>query len=285
MKTAVFRAFVPAAALAFLCIGCNEPIQSLTQDDYTIGQIILVDEPANFSSTGTVPSWCYGGSPEVEINPIPWTTGNGGHKGVGEGIDLNTSSIKTQLRFYGSTSGHQALFGTFNILKGAATFNTWIYWRGAGLETPPSTMYADDHSQVIFGIAGTAGNFRVSINDDKYTSGSPNLGKGNADGLLAQINVGTTQIPAVSTTPLPKNSWHMVTGTLSGTELTLYLDGVQIAVTSCTNKMPDINPGMFRMGSANWGPPSLNAIIDDASWWEGVALSPIAIKQLYDDTK
>jgi hypothetical protein len=279
MKTAVFRAFVPAAALAFLCIGCNEPIQAILQDDYTVGRIILVDEPANFSPTGTVPSWCYGKIPEVEISPVPWITGH-----TGQGINLGNGTLRTQLRFYGSTSGHQALLSWDS---GAVTFNTWIYWKGAGTADGEGTPNSDDHSQVIFGIFGTGGNFRVSINDDKDIVAGSNhsYSQGNVTGLLAQVNFGTTYVPAKSATPLPQNSWHMVTATLSGTELTLYLDGIQIAVTSCTTKMTDLNLGGFRMGSSNWAPPTLNAVIDDASWWRGVALSPAAIKQLYDDTK
>jgi hypothetical protein len=283
MKTAVFKALAPAAALALLCAGCNEPIQAVVQDDYTEGQIILVDEAAAFGPTAAVPGWCYGGNPEAEVSPVPWTTSSGGHKG--EGIDLDATKVKPQLRFYGATSGHQIILSPL-WGSGAITVNTWIYWRGAGLETP-GTNYADDHGQVIFGICGTLGNFRVSINDDKAYSNAGYTGKGNASGLLAQvaINANNVFIPAASTTPLPKNSWHMVTATLSGTDLALYLDGNQIAAASCSTKMTDLNLGMFRMGSAAWGPPSLNAVIDDASWWPGVALSAEAIKKLYDDTK
>jgi hypothetical protein len=230
------------------------------------GQLVLVDEMSNFGKT--VPSFVYfegEDDPKTgEVNPVKWVTGH-----TGQGIDLDDGHIHTMIRFINPAAGHPE---DFDWSPGAVTVNTWIYWRGGGRRTLGGE-YNDDKNQVIFVINGAMGAFRVSIND-----------QGN-NGLMAQAQLSNrTAIPVIPDVPLPQEEWHMVTAVMDGKIIALYLDGEELGRASCTYRTTEMRPGIFRIGGASWGPPTLNAVIDQASYWKR-ALSPAAVAALYKATK
>jgi hypothetical protein len=239
------------------------------QDDaasWKDGQLVLVDEMSNFGKA--VPSFVYfegEDNPKTgEVNPVKWVEGH-----QGQGIDLDDGHIHTMIRFINPIAGHPE---DFDWSPGAITVNTWIYWRGGGRRTL-SGEYNDDKDQVIFAVNGALGTFRVSVND-----------QGNS-GLMAQAQLSNrAAIPVIPDVPLPQNEWHMVTAVMDGKTIALYLDGKELGRASCTYRITEMRPGIFRIGGASWGPPTLNAIIDQASYWKR-ALPPAAVAALYESTR
>jgi beta-glucosidase len=103
---------------------------------------------------------------------------------------------------------------------------------------------------------------------------------------------GKAPVPLVPDIELRKNEWEMVTLTFDGSGAVLFLNGTEISRQDCTDtaywnaavSLTAFNIAMFRMGGSFYSPPTLNAIIDDASCWKK-ALSAKAIKSLYNHTK
>ncbi len=103
--------------------------------DYTDGQIVLIDEQANFSEE----SYMFAGADEKLVFPALWTEGY-----HGEGIDFGGE--KTHVRFD----------TTLINAADALTLNTWIKLR----ETKPGTL--------VFGCSGPNGHFKIVTCDDEY---------------------------------------------------------------------------------------------------------------------
>jgi hypothetical protein len=215
-------------------------------------QIRVIDERENF--TRSISGNLYWG--EKRADAVKWVAGH-----EGEGIDFNDQQ-KTQIRL------------NYTVLTTVKrfTFSTWINWRGAGLNGP-ATYADDDGGQLIFGISGGAGHFKLVAND--YEKG------GGIDFAGGYYNQDVYCTAGVS---LPKNEWAMVTATMDGTYMSLYLNGEIIAQEEQSVVPGDLGVDLFRVGSSFWDPPSLNAILDQTSIWL-TALSAEEILNLYEETK
>jgi hypothetical protein len=219
---------------------------------WTSGQIKLVDEKSNWGKE--VDGFVYWH--ENLAREISWVPG---HKG--EGIDTD-GHLKTHLRF------------DTGVLKGAKAFtlSAWVYWRGAGMAI--FGKYADDDTgQLIYGISGPKGHFKITIEDNEQGGGIDFAG-----GLYNK------DVYCASGVHLPKNTWAMITAALDGSYMTIYLNGVEISKKPQTVTLADIGVDLFRIGSSFWGPPSLNAIIDEACVWQR-ALSANEVFTMYNETK
>jgi hypothetical protein len=215
------------------------------------GQVKLVNEPDDFSEDAAL----FSGANEDLVPEMPWVDGL-----HGKGVDFK--GIKDHIRFDGALiTANEAL-----------TLSTWVFFRGPGL------MEADKMNEtaggvLIFGTSGTAGHFKVVAVDDEKGGGMSFAG-----GLYNQ------DVYAVADKPLPTDVWSMVTVTLDGTNMSLYLNGELLAQAAQTVVPKDLNLDLFRIGSSFWGPPSLNAIVDDASIWNR-ALTAEEITAMYEATK
>jgi hypothetical protein len=300
-------------------------------DSWIAGEIKLVDEPltnsddpnsGNFLTTapensdappsgpsGYEAAWCYNTDNLTTAGP-KWVTG---HRG--QGIDLDDGNVKTMLRFVNPIAAKPLTFGS-RFDSGEITLNTWIYWRGAGRQTPgdgEDKYYNSDCNQVIFHLGGGANLLRLSINDSPGNQAETGVTDANAigaavgkTGLMARVHPGAVtpapapvSVPLVPDESLRKMEWHMVTLTFDGQYAVIYLDGIKLKDVDCTTfanwikegtredgvvSFDKFNVAMFRIGGAAHSPPTLNAIIDDASYWPE-ALSADAILSMWYATK
>jgi hypothetical protein len=301
----------------------EEEEEDVDPDDqsWQTGQIKLVDEPESDNFFDTAPAdkdslpscppgyeaaWCYFEAEPASPGPVqgpiaaPWV--EGGHRG--KGIDLDNGRIHTQLRFTDPVAGHAA---NFDFSSGAVTLNTWIYWRGAGRATlddsnsETSEYNTNEKNQVIFSLSGGSNLLKLSINDDQ--AGLPDgavktnaiIAAAGKLGVMAKVApTGKAPVPLVPDREIPKNEWHMVTLTFDGSEAAVFLDGKELLRQDCTAasywgeegsvSLAQFSIAMFRIGGSFYGPPSLNAIIDDASYWK-TALPGTAIKSMWYATK
>lgn len=208
--------------------------------DYTEGQILLIDEQANFSED----AYMFAGADEKLVYPAPWTEGY-----HGEGLDF--SGEKPHVRFDTSLITNAT----------ALTLNTWVNLR----EEAPGTL--------LFGCSGANGHFKIGTCDDEF---------GNV--MNFAYGLYNKDVYAVADVALPVGQWTMVTATIDADAITLYLNGEMIASAE-----PEVTPDalsidLFRAASSFWGPPSLNAVMDDASAWTR-ALSAEEVAELYAATK
>lgn len=153
----------------------------------------------------------------------------------------------------------------------ALTLSTWIYWRGVGLATADK-METESGGVVIFGASGESGHLKVVAKDDHQGGGLSFVG-GKYD----------QDVFAVADKPLPDNEWAMVTVTMDGKNMSLYLNGKLVAKQPQTLVPADLGLNLFRVGSSFWGPPTLNAVLDDTSIWKR-ALTADEIAEMYTDT-
>jgi hypothetical protein len=216
------------------------------------GPIKIIDAKANFGKElASMVYW-----DEGVADTVNWTTG---HRG--EGIDFDG---------YPST---QVRLNTKPLVSAKAlTLQAWIYWRGAGLKDT-STYNKSEGGQLIFGMSGIAGHYKVVVRDDEYGGGVTFIG-GWYD----------RDVYCISDIDMPKNQWTMITATLDGENMTLYFNGEMIGQEKQAVVPVDLGIDLFRLGSSFWAPPSLNAILDDVSIYRK-ALSPEEVKQLYEETK
>lgn len=219
--------------------------------EWTDGQIILVDEQENFGEDSAM----FAGAEEKLVYPAVWTEGL-----HGEGLEF--ADVKTHVRFDGDLITRAE----------ALTLSTWINWRGPGLMD--ATAYNETAGGVlVFGLSGANGHLKVVALDDEQGDVMTFAG-----GLYGE------DVYAKAEAPLPTDEWVMVTATIDGENMNLYLNGELAASVAQTVKPSDLQLNLFRIGSSFWGPPSLNAVVDDASAWER-ALSAEEIVQLYEATK
>lgn len=301
----------------------EEGVNGQEQEDlsWQTGEIRLVDEPESGNFFDTAPpdansppsgpagyeaAWCYYEAETTTTpnnGPIapPWVTE--GHRG--KGIDLDNGRIHTQLRFINPVAGHP---GDFDFSSGEVTLNTWICWRGKGgrkaLGEGEDKYNINDQNQVIFSLSGGSNLLKLGINDDQNNANGDTVknaaifAASGKRGLMAKVAPASVSpapdpVPLVPNKSLDKEEWHMVTLTFDGASAALFIDGEEQKRENCTtwNKwngnpvtLDKFNVAMFRMGGSFYGPPTLNAVIDDASYWKK-ALSAQAIKSLYDHTK
>jgi hypothetical protein len=232
------------------------------------------------------------------IDPT-WVTG---HRG--QGIELDNGHIRSALRFVHPTSGGQTYLNP-KFTSGAVTLNTWIYWRGEGRKTlgeDDDAYNTNEKNQIIFFLTGPNSSLKVSINDDvnelngtAANSTNAILAAAGKSGLMAKVTAqGKAPVPLVPDQEFGKFEWHMVTFTFDGAEAALFLDGNELLRQDCaadywgdvSAPLSGFNIGIFRMGGSSYagGSPTLNAIIDDASYWQA-ALSADAIKSMWYATK
>ena len=210
------------------------------------GKIPLVDEQANFGAGLDFAAFF---KDELLSMDMVWVEGKNG-----EGIDLGNSN-KEQLRF------DPTALGTAQGM----TLSMWVYWRGArGDES--------DGGVLLFGLSSGSGHFKVVAKDGERTNGLDFAGGWYDQDVFCE-----------SATALPVGKWSMVTVTLDGSNMTLYLDGKQLAKEAQTVVPADLGIDLFRIGSSWWGPPTLNAVVDDAGLWTR-ALSASEVTAMYNAT-
>jgi len=189
-------------------------------------------------------AYMFAGSDEKIVYPAVWTEGY-----HGEGLDF--ADVKTHVRF------DTALINKAEAL----TLSTWIYLR------------AEQAGSLVFGCSGSNGHFKIVTCDDEY---------GNV--MTFAYGLYNKDTYAVAEVALPVGEWAMVTATIDATAQCLYLNGELICSTE-----PEVTPDalaidLFRAASSFWGPPSLNAVMDDAAAWTR-ALSAEEVAELYAATK
>lgn len=237
-----------ALVLAFvlaLCLTCS------ALAEYGEGMVKLVGEPDTFSEDAAM----FAGADEKLVYPAEWTEGL-------HGQGLSFAGLKTHVRFDG------ALVTSATAL----TLSTWIYWRGPGL-ADATALNATGDGVLIFGLSGSQGHLKVVAMDGEKGSVMTFAG-----GLYNQ------DVYAIADAALPVDAWSMVTATIDGQSMSLYLNGQVIATAAQTVTPDQLKLDLFRIGSSFWGPPSLNAVVDDAAVWQR-ALSAQEIAALYDAAK
>lgn len=219
--------------------------------DYSEGMVPLVDEPETFSEDAAM----FAGADEKLVYPAEWTEGL-----HGQGLEF--AGLKTHVRFDGALVTDAT----------AMTLSTWIFWRGPGLGDV-TAMNETGNGVLVFGLSGSQGHFKVVAMDGQYGSVMTFAG-----GLYNQ------DVYAIADVALPVDVWSMVTATVDGQSMNLYLNGELIATAEQTVTPDQLKLDLFRIGSSFWGPPTLNAVVDDAAVWQR-ALTAEEITALYDATK
>lgn len=80
---------------------------------------------------------------------------------------------------------------------------------------------------------------------------------------IAYNVVGSGYCEAVSTTVMSLNEWHHLAAVLNYPNLYFYLDGEQLASTSCTTPEPsDVIRNNSMVGRSNWYPDEEDAYAD-----------------------
>ncbi len=219
--------------------------------DYQEGQIILVDEEENLSEDTAM----FAGQDEKLVYPAIWTEGY-----HGKGLDF--ADYKTHVRF------DPALI----TKESALTLNTWICQRGPGLKSD-GTIRDTRGGVLVFGCSGSNGHFKIVTDDDEY-----------GDVMTFAYGLYNQEVYAIADVVLPEGEWAMVTATVDASAMCLYLNGELIASAEPAVTPDALAIDLFRVGSSFWGPPSLNAVVDDTSLWTR-ALSAEEVAALYADTK
>jgi len=210
------------------------------------GKIPLVDEQANFGNDLDFAAFY---KDEQFSTDMVWVDGKNG-----KGVELG-GSIREQLRFDASKLADA---------KGL-TLSMWVYWKGARADET-------DGGVLLFGLSSTTGHFKLEVKDVTRTSGLNFAGGWYNEDVYCETDYA-----------LPQDKWCMVTATLDGTNMVLYLDGKQIAKQPQTVVPADLGIDLFRIGSSWWGPPTLNGIVDDAAFWTR-ALSASEVTAMYRAT-
>lgn len=218
--------------------------------EYQDGQIVLVDEEENFSEDSAM----FAGSDEKLVYPAVWAEGL-----HGKGLDF--ADYKTHVRF------DPAL-----ITKATSmTLNAWMFNRGPGLQSDGT--YRDANGGVlVFGCSGGNGHFKVVVDDDEY-----------GDVMTFAFGLYNQDVYAIADVTMPINEWVMVTATIDDKAMCLYLNGELIASAEPAVTPDALAIDLFRIGSSFWGPPTLNAVVDDASLWTR-ALTAEEVTELYTAT-
>lgn len=219
--------------------------------EYQDGQIVLIDEEENFSEDSAM----FAGSDEKLVYPAVWTEGL-----HGKGLDF--ADYKTHVRF------DPALITKATSL----TLSTWMLNRGPGLESD-GNYRATNGGVLVFGCSGGNGHFKVVVDDDEY-----------GDVMTFAYGLYNQDVYAIADVSMPINEWVMVTMTVDETAMNLYLNGELIASAEPAVTPDQLAIDLFRIGSSFWGPPSLNAVADDASLWTR-ALTAEEVSELYTATK
>lgn len=232
-------------ALAMMLTG------GLALADYSEGMIMMLDEPDNFSKT--LEANCFFDEELMTAEDITWTEGK-----AGQAVDMG-QAYREHFRF------------TVEPVWEATglTFTTWILWRGAGIGAEGEVAPADEYGQLILGMSGSSGHFKLEAS---VSEENPVM---NFEGGLYGAD-----ISAKTEDGLPKDEWVMVTVTLDGENMSLYLNGELAAQAEQTIIPDDLGMDLLRVGSSFWGPPTLNAEIDEAAIWAR-ALSAEEIAELY----
>jgi len=219
--------------------------------DFADGQIVLVNEQADFSEDSAM----FAGDPEKLVYPCVWTEGLNG-----EGVDF--AGLKTHLRFDGALiTGAKAL-----------TLSVWINWRGPGLRDAES-LNETGGGVLIFGLSGASGHLKVvALDNEKGDVVTFAGGKYNED------------VYVLTDKALPVGEWTMVTAVIDGERMIVYINGEEAASAPQAVTPDMLYIDLFRIGSSFWGPPSLNAVVDDAYAWAR-ALDAEEIAALYAATK
>ncbi len=234
-----------------LCLALLLSVALPAVAEYADGQLILVNEEEDFSEDFAM----FEGASEKLVYPAVWTEGY-----HGKGLDF--AGFKTHVRFDG------ALLTAATAL----TLNTWILHRGPGL-AEDGTYNAASGGVLVFGCSGSNGHMKIVADDDEY---------GNV--MTFAYGLYNQDVYAVAEKALPVGEWAMVTATLDEKAMSLYLNGELIATAEPAVTPDKLAIDLFRAGSSFWGPPSLNAVMDDAAMWTR-ALSADEVAALYADTK
>jgi hypothetical protein len=249
-----------------LFAACNQPTGATEESsDWTEGQVVILNEASDFGTTVIARVWSED-IPGIEAQVSPtWAEGH-----EGQGLDLG-SHVNTHIRLPPSENS-----ANFDFSSSGLTLNTWILWKGAGLDTVnPDTVHPDDGGQWIWCLSGPSelggGFVKVCIND-----GSPGLAS-----ATGSYNGETKLEPGAD---FPVNKWVMVTFTLNGTKQALYLNGEKLGEAAQPMIVSALQIDLFRLGKPWMKTPSLNAIVDQTSYWK-TPLSEEAIKDMYEATK
>lgn len=255
-------------------IDVDNPVPPATSDSSVPA---TSEKPESETSTTTKkPSeWEKGSTPMID-EPGTWGTGLKGQifwdekegdtanwvKGFsGKGLDTG-GHLRYNLRYAPDTVAS----------ADSMTLSTWIYWRGAGLATD-TDMAENGNGVVLFGLAGANGHLKVVLKDPD---------QGGKGGMTFAGGLFDHDAFAASETALPTNEWAMVTVTLDGENMSLYLNGKLLAKTAQTVRPKDLGLNMVRVGSSFWGPPTLNAVLDETAFWSR-ALSAEEVADMYTD--
>lgn len=136
------------------------------------------------------------------------------------------------------------------LASGNATYNLWFYYSGTN---------SANGNNILFDAKTTNGRILLGFSTVQYfQDGNANTGGGSAPSL---------------------NTWHMITGTASGTLLTQYLDGLVVATATTALGTPN---GNFHVGTYydQTGGYSIIGGIDDFSIFTR-ALTAAEISHLY----
>jgi hypothetical protein len=266
-KKALIILIIPAVTI--LLAGCNEAGSTVideTSEDWITGQVKLVDERSNFGSELESYGYCEDGGAGIDENPteLLWVDGH-----EGQGVDFNNGHARMMIRFINPTAGNPGDFSIFNTV-GALTLNIWMYWRGAGLSTVGGLPNDNDGGQWIWSMSGQNGFLKVALNDEY-------------DGLLCAAGYYNTDKTLAPGVLVPKEKWVMITFSMDGSTIKLYLDGMKLGEESVSFTPAKMGMDIFRIGGGFSGPPSFNAIVDQASYWPRT-LTDAAIAKMYDDT-
>jgi hypothetical protein len=222
-----------------------------TAGDYKKDMVVMVSEAENYNTA--IETNCFFDEELKEASDIAWADGL-----MGKAIDMG-QSYREHYRFSVEPVWEAKGF----------TFNTWINWRGAGIGPEGEIAEADEFGQLIFGMSGSSGHYKLEAS---VSADNPVV---NFEGGLYGADVS-----AKSEESLPKDEWCMVTVTLDGENMHLYINGELSAQAEQTVIPDDLGMDLLRIGSSFWGPPTLNALIDEAAVWPS-ALSAEEVALLY----
>lgn len=185
-----------------------------------------------------------------EATGSPLNTGSSTLSLTQQGTNVTTNISSPNYKSYNFTNRDTQFVGSWNEPSG--TFSTD--------NKQTLVVYAKFASAGINGVAGTAG--------FGSTSGTGMFLQQQANGTMRlRSSNGTTTEDATSTTNYADNNYHMFVGVKNGSDLILYVDGVQAAInTSATHTFSDL--GQFTIGGVPNTAPSAatrNLTIDEVA--------------------